>query len=99
MTYAIIPAKGFSGAKQRLAPFLQPHERRLLARAMLTDTLTACMQARGLVGVGVVTCDGSVAEVAEAFGVEVLWEPQAAGHSQAVSFAVQRCMQRGIASM
>ena len=34
MTYAIIPAKSFTGAKQRLATFLQPHERRLLARAM-----------------------------------------------------------------
>ena len=68
MTYAIIPAKGFSGAKQRLATFLQPHERRLLARAMLTDTLTACSQATGLEGVGVVTCDRDVAEVAGMFG-------------------------------
>src|SRR4030095_472791 len=83
MTYAIIPARGFSGAKQRLATFLQPHERRLLARAMLTDTLTACSQATALEGVGVVTCDGDVAEVAEAFGAEVLWGPEAQGHSQA----------------
>ena len=64
MTYAIIPAKDFSGAKQRLATFLQPHERHLLARAMLTDTLTACAQATGLAGMGVVTCDREVAEVA-----------------------------------
>ena len=79
MTYAIIPAKGFSGAKQRLATFLQPHERRLLARAMLTDTLTACSQATGLEGVGVVTCDREVAEVAGACGAEVLWEAAGAG--------------------
>jgi 2-phospho-L-lactate guanylyltransferase len=97
--YAVIPAKDFHAAKQRLAPFLQPYERRLLARAMLADTLAACTRATGLMGVGVVTCDRSVAEVAESFGVEVLWEPQATGHSQAVSFAVQTCMQRGIASM
>src|SRR5262247_3439387 len=99
MTYAIIPAKNFSGAKQRLATFLQPHERRLLARAMLSDTLTACSQARGLDGIGVVTCDRQVAEVAEALGAEVLWEPQAGGQSQAVTFAVQTCMQRGTTTL
>src|SRR5262245_6159624 len=86
-------------AKQRLATFLQPHERRVLARAMLSDTLTACTQATGLAGIGVVTCDRSVADVAESFGVEVLWEPEAAGHSQAVTFAVQVCRQRGIPTM
>ena len=99
MTYAVIPAKGFTGAKQRLATFLQPHERRVLARAMLTDTLTACSQVTGLDGVGVVTCERDVADVAAALGAEVLWEPQAQGHSQAVTFGVQVCCQRGIASM
>src|SRR5260370_18346707 len=95
MTYAIIPAKGFSGAKQRLATFLQPHERRLLARAMLTDTLTACSQATELEGVGVVTCDRDVAEVAGACGAAVLWEPQAQGHSQAVAFGRRGFRPRG----
>ena len=99
MTYAIIPAKGFSGAKQRLATFLQPHERRLLARAMLTDTLIACSQVTALEGVGVVTCDRDVAEVAGAFGAEVLWEPEAQGHSQAVAFGVQVCRRRGSTAM
>ena len=99
MTYAIIPAKSFSGAKQRLSTFLQPHERRLLARAMLTDTLTACAQATGLAGMGVVTCDREVAEVAGACGAEVLWEAQAQGHSQAVAFGVQVCRQRGSPTM
>jgi 2-phospho-L-lactate guanylyltransferase len=99
MTYAIIPAKSFSGAKQRLATFLQPHERRLLARAMLTDTLTACAQATGLDGMGVVTCDREVAEVAGACGADVLWEAQAQGHSQAVAFGVQVGRQRGSSTM
>src|SRR2546421_8600717 len=99
MTYAVIPAKSFTGAKQRLATFLQPHERRVLARAMLTDTLTACSQASGLDGVGVVTCDRDAAEVAGALGAEVLWESQAQGHSQAVAFGVQVCRQRGITAM
>src|SRR5205823_5176151 len=99
MTYAVIPAKSFTGAKQRLATFLQPHERRLLARAMLTDTLTACSQATGLEGVGVVTCDRDVAEVAGMLGAEVLWEPEAQGHSQAVAFGAQVCRRRGSTAM
>lgn len=99
MTYAVIPAKDFQGAKQRLATFLQPHERPLLARAMLTDTLTACSQATGLDGIGVVTCNQSVAEVAESLGVDVLWEPHAGGQSQAVTFAVHTCMQRDITAL
>jgi 2-phospho-L-lactate guanylyltransferase len=99
VTYAVIPAKDFNGAKQRLAAFLQPHERRLLAHAMLSDTLTACSQATALDGIGVVTCDLQVAEVAEALGAEVLWEPQAGGQSQAVTFAVHICMQRGITTL
>ena len=99
VTYVVIPAKSFQGAKQRLAAVLRPHERLALARATLTDTLTACMQATGLAGVGVVTCDDEVAAVAEALGAEVLWEPQARGHSQAVAFGVQMCRQRGIPAM
>jgi 2-phospho-L-lactate guanylyltransferase len=96
VTYAVIPAKNFHAAKQRLAPFLQPDERRLLAQAMLTDTLTACAQAIGLHGIGVVTCDAQVAKMATTLGADILWEPQAEGHSQAVTFAVQTCQQRGI---
>ncbi len=99
MTYAVIPAKHFEGAKQRLSAFLQPHERVQLARAMLTDTLTACRQAQGLDGVGVVTSHEGPAEIATALGAEVWWEPEAGGHSQAVAFGVQTCLQRGIDTM
>lgn len=99
MTYAVIPVKDFTGAKQRLAACLRPHERRVLARAMLTDTLTACVQAVGLDGVGVVTCAHDVADVATMLGAEVLWEPRAQGHTQAVAFGVQVCCQRGVATV
>jgi 2-phospho-L-lactate/phosphoenolpyruvate guanylyltransferase len=47
----------------------------------------------------VVTCDRDAAEVAGTLGAEVLWEPQAQGHSQAVAFGVQVCRQRGITAM
>ncbi len=99
MTYAVIPAKGFDGAKQRLASFLQPEERRALMRAMLTNTLIACTQARSVSGVGVVTSDREVAEMVTTLGAEVLWEPEAQGHSQAVAVGVEVCRQRGIAAI
>jgi 2-phospho-L-lactate guanylyltransferase len=99
VTYAVIPAKSFQGAKQRLSALLQPHERQALARATLTDTLTACVHAPELEGVGVVTCDREVAAVAEALGAEVLWEAQAQGHTQAVAFGVRTCRERGVPTM
>lgn len=99
MSYAVIPAKGFKDAKQRLAALLHPDERRQLAQAMLSDTLTACAGAKSLDGYAVVTCDETVAEVAARFGAEVIREPRAGGHSQAVAFALHTCQQRGLASV
>ena len=99
MTYVVIPAKDFHGAKQRLAGLLQPHERSALARATLTDTLTACAQAEGLVGIGVMTCDREVAELAESLGAEVLWEAEPRGQSAAVARGGRECLRRGIPSM
>ena len=99
MTYVVIPAKDFHNAKQRLAALLQPHERSALARATLTDTLTACRQAKGVAGVGVVTCDAEVAELAESLNAEVLWETQARGQSAAVATGGRECLRRGIPVM
>ena len=99
MTYVVIPAKDFHGAKQRLAGLLQPHERSALARATLTDTLAACVQAEGLAGIGVVTCDREVAELAEALRAEVLWEAEPRGQSAAVARGSRECLRRGIPSM
>ena len=99
MTYVVIPAKDFHGAKQRLAGLLRPHERSALARATLTDTLTACVQAAGLAGIGVVTGDRAVAELAESMRAEVLWEAEARGQSTAVARGGRECLWRGIPSM
>ena len=82
-----------------MAGLLRPHERSALARATLTDTLTACVQAAGLAGIGVVTCDREVAELAESMRAEVLWEAQARGQSEAVARGGRECLRRGIASM
>ena len=99
MTYVVIPAKDFHGAKQRLAGLLKPHERLALARATLTDTLTACALAEGLAGFGVVTCDHEVAELAESLRAEILWEAEPRGQSAAVARGGRECLRRGIPSM
>ena len=99
MTYVVIPAKDFHNAKQRLAALLQPHERSVLARATLTDTLTACVQAEGVDGIGVVTSDPEVAQLAEALGAEVLWEAEARGQSAAVAGGGRECLRRGFPAM
>ena len=99
MTYVVIPAKDFHHAKQRLAALLRPHERSALARATLTDSLTACVRAEGLAGVGVVTCDPDVAELAESLNAEVLWEAEARGQSAAVARGGRECLRRGVPAM
>ena len=37
--------------------------------------------------------------MAAALGADVLWEPQAGGHSQAVTFAMHACQQRGLSTI
>ena len=44
------------------------------------------------------TCDARVAD-GSGTGADVLWEPQAGGHSQAVTFAMHACQQRGVSTI
>lgn len=68
VTIALIPAKPFSLAKSRLAAVASPHERRLLAEAMLEDVLTAVASVRTEVSVTVVGSDAGAARAALRFG-------------------------------
>jgi len=45
---ALIPAKGFTNAKQRLSSLLSAAERAVLAEVMLRDVLRVALAARGL---------------------------------------------------
>jgi len=93
---ALIPAKGFTNAKQRLAPLLGVVERELLAEAMLRDVLGQVVLARGLDGVYVVTGDSRVSEIASFLGIHVIREESERGESEAVVFALSRMGQAGI---
>ncbi len=64
MKVAVVPAKEFTAAKQRLADALPAATRAALARAMLEDVLSALAGAP-IDRIVVVTPDAEVASVAE----------------------------------
>lgn len=92
---ALIPAKGFTNAKQRLAPLLGAREREILAEAMLRDVLGQVVLARGLEAVFVVTGDERVSEIALSLGSAVIREEKENGETEAVSFALAEMKHRG----
>lgn len=93
---ALIPAKGFTNAKQRLAPLLSAAKRELLAEAMLRDVLGQVVLARELDEVYVVTRDSRVSEIASFLGVHVIREENERGETEAVTFALAEMKQQGI---
>lgn len=93
---ALVPAKGFMCAKQRLSPVLGARERELLAEAMLRDVLGQVVGARGLEATFVVTGDDRVSEIATGFGAQVIREPEERGETEAVRFALAEMKQAAI---
>ncbi len=67
----LVPVKGFSHAKARLADALAPDERAGLARSMAATVVAAAKP----LPVFVVCDDGEVRRWAESVGAEVLWRP------------------------
>jgi 2-phospho-L-lactate guanylyltransferase len=92
---ALIPAKGFDNAKQRLASLLSAEERAALAEAMLIDVLRQTLGARGLDAVYVVTGDAEVREIAASLGARVIFEQEEKGETEAVTFALLDMKRRG----
>jgi 2-phospho-L-lactate guanylyltransferase len=92
---ALIPAKGFRNAKQRLSPLLNGMQREALAEAMFRDVLRAVISARGLAGTYVVTGDDQVAAIAGGFQAAIIREPAESGETDAVNFARAALQQAG----
>lgn len=86
-----MPVKAFVAAKQRLAPVLQPAERRRLARWMADRVLDACAE----LPVYVACDDEDVRDWADARGARVLWGP-GLGLNGAVDDGVRRIAADGI---
>jgi 2-phospho-L-lactate guanylyltransferase len=68
----LVPVKALADAKGRLAPFLSPIERRLLALAMFEDVVAALQAVPGLDRPVVVSPDREVRRRAEAIGCRVV---------------------------
>ena len=94
MRVAVVPAKEFTQAKQRLADALPAAARAALARAMLEDVLGALAQAP-VDRTVVVTPDAEVASVAERWGAFVVREAEGHGHTAAVARGVALCREWG----
>ncbi|NKB57573.1 MAG: 2-phospho-L-lactate guanylyltransferase [Alphaproteobacteria bacterium] len=85
--WAVLPAKNFNDAKQRLGGVLDAEERRGLFRTMYEDVLTSLCAVSALEGVLVVTRDETAAALARQHGAEVLIEAENLGQTAAVEAA------------
>ncbi len=85
--WAVLPAKNFNDAKQRLASVLDAEARRGLFQAMFEDVLVSLRAVEALHGVLVVTRDDTAAALAERHGAQVLREDANRGQSAAVEAA------------
>lgn len=95
----LIPVKGFTTAKQRLASLLSPVERSVFARAMLEDVLRALASCSGASPVAIITGDAGAQQVALRFGFDLIHDSDAAGETEAVAMATRVCIGRGVASV
>ena len=98
MRVAVVPAKEFTVAKQRLTDALPAAARAALARAMLEDVLSA-LAAAPLDRIVVVTPDTEVGALAERWGAVVVRETEGRGHTAAVARGVALCREWGASVM
>lgn len=92
---ALIPVKGFSGAKQRLASRLTAQAREQLAKVMVQDVLSQVQKAKGIEDTYVVTGSSEVIEWVSSLGVRIIREPAERGETEAVEFALAELKRRG----
>ena len=94
--WAVLPAKDFADAKQRLAGVLSAPERRQLFRTMFADVLAALAACPSLDGIVVMTRDAEAAEMGTLHGARILGEPANLGQTEAVSRAVAVLVADGV---
>ncbi|MCB0827677.1 MAG: 2-phospho-L-lactate guanylyltransferase [Solirubrobacterales bacterium] len=94
-TVAVVTAKQFSQAKQRMAESVGPELRRDLVEAMLGDVLEAVSGARMVGTALVVTGEPAAASLAESSGAEVVADPGGIGHPAASLLGIERARELG----
>ena len=93
---ALIPVKGFHGAKQRLASRLSLAERSELMKAMVHDVLAEVTRAEGIRETYVVTGSDEVARWVSPLDVEVIRERDETGETDAVHFGFDVMKEAGM---
>lgn len=93
-TAAILPAKQFEHAKQRLAPTVQLGHRRALMESMFSDALVAIRRTPSIDHVFVVTADRTAARIAGGNGAIVI-DDTAHSHSEAAELGIMRALEIG----
>lgn len=92
---AVVTAKRFGQAKQRLAGSIDEAVRLELVAAMLADVLEAIGESRMVKGTIVVTGEPAAAALAREAGAEVVEDPADTSHSEAAVIGVRRAVQMG----
>jgi len=91
-TWVVVLIKDFDSAKQRLRPALGPKERRALAQRNAQLAVQAAAAGDRIL---VVAGDDEVAELAKAWGAEVLLEPSQEGQNVAAARGIARAVEGG----
>jgi 2-phospho-L-lactate guanylyltransferase len=93
--WAIVPVKGLSAAKSRLAPVLSLRQRRRLVSSLLLRTLATLQAVRRIGGVLVVSKDPAVRRMARGAGAGFIREGPHDGLNRAVARAAAEAVRRG----
>jgi 2-phospho-L-lactate guanylyltransferase len=93
-TVAILPAKAFDVAKQRLSPGVQSGNRRALIESMFSDAMVALRRAKSIDEVIVVTSDRTAARIAGGNGATVI-DDTANSHSEAAELGIAHALEIG----
>lgn len=98
-TWACVPVKDFSRAKQRLADAFPQRERTLLAQAMLLDVLDAVQAASSLAGIALLTVDDFARGVARERGLRVIEDCATENHTNVANAAMRVLAREGVGSV
>ncbi len=91
---AILPAKQFETAKQRLSPTVQLGNRRALVESMFSDAMLALRRVPSIDQIFVVTSDPVASQIAAGHDTIVV-EDTASSHSEATQLGIARALAMG----
>lgn len=97
--WAIVPIKPFEFAKARLAPVLEPGQRRDLMRAMAMDVLESLAETPGIERIVLVSSEPEANAMAAEVGASLLLEEAGGGLNAAVAQGARLAIEGGAAGI